>query len=246
MSGWLGPLIQGATSLYGAYTANQAGQRQQQAAQQAAAMQQQTTQQALTQQQGATDQQLNLLTQIYNQQRQDGAPYRAAGQQGIGQFAAQVGNGFQQSPGYQWTQDEAMRGVMANQSARGLVNSGSTLRALQDRSANLANQEYGNYMNRLAALSGIGQTAAGQGMSAGQGYGAQAGNALGQNANAFNSLLTQGVGAGNNYLTQGAGAAASGQVQGANALMGGANALLSYWGNNSNNATGKPGQGWFG
>ena len=205
MSGWLGPLIQGATSLYGAYTANQAGQRQQQAAQQ-----------AMGQQQASTDQQLNLLTQMYNQQRQDSTPYREAGQQAVGQFAGQVGGGFQTSPGYEFAQNEAMRGVMANQSARGLVNSGSTLRALQDRSVGLANQEYGNYMNRLASLAGLGQTASsGQ---AGQMYGQQAAGVMGQ-----------GTQAANNYMTQGAGAAASGQVQGANALMGGANNLLSYW-----------------
>lgn len=207
MSGLLGPLIQGATSLYGAYTANQAGQQQQRAAQQAAA-----------QQQGATDQQVNLLTQIYNQNRQDNAPFRQAGMQGLAQYAGQVAQPFQQSPGYQWTQDEAQRAVMANQSARGLVNSGSTLRALQDRSANLANQEYGTYMNRLASLAGMGQTATGQGMAAGQSYGGQAAGAIGQ-----------GVSASNMFNTQGAGAAASGQVQGANALMGGANNLLSYW-----------------
>lgn len=207
MSGWLGPLIQGATSLYGAYSANQAANRQNNAAQQ-----------AMAQQQGATDQQLNLLTQIYNQNRADAAPYRAAGQQALGQYAANVSMPFTQTPGYQYTQDEAMRAVMANQSARGLVNSGSTLRALQDRAANLADQNYGNYMNRLAALTGIGQTATGQGMAAGQGYGGQASGVIGQ-----------GTSAANNYLTQGAGALASGQNQAANALMGGANNILSMW-----------------
>jgi hypothetical protein len=207
MSGWLGPLIQGATSLFGAYTANQAGRQQQQAAQQ-----------AMAQQQGATDQQLNLLTQIYNQNRADNAPFRQAGTQAVGQYAAQVAQPFQQTPGYQFTQDEAMRGVMANASARGLVNSGSVLRALQDRSANIADQTYGNYMNRLAALSGIGQTATGQGMAAGQGFGGQASGVIGQ-----------GTQAANNFMTQGAGAAAGGQINAANALMGGANNLLSYW-----------------
>jgi hypothetical protein len=207
MSGWLGPLIQGATSLYGAYAANQAARTQANAAQQAA-----------VQQQGATDQQLNLLQQIYNQNRADQAPYRAAGQQAVGQYAAQAAMPFQQTPGYQFTQDEAMRGVMANASARGLVNSGATLKALQDRAASLADQTYGNYMNRLAALSGIGQTATGATGAMGQGYAQGAAGVIGQ-----------GTSAANNYLTQGAGAIASGQNQAANALMGGANNLLSYW-----------------
>jgi hypothetical protein len=207
MSGWLGPLIQGAASLYGAYTADRNGQRMSGTAQNAA-----------NATQAATDQQLNLLTQIYNQNRADAAPYRAAGQQALGQYAANVAMPFTQTPGYQYTQDEAMRAVMANQSARGLVNSGSTLRALQDRAANLADQNYGNYMNRLAALTGIGQTATGQGMAAGQGYGGQASGVIGQ-----------GTAAANNFLTQGAGALASGQNQAANALMGGANNILSMW-----------------
>lgn len=221
MSGWLGPLIQGATSLYGAYTANQAGNRQAQAAQQAAA-----------QQQGATAQQVNLLQQIYNQNRADATPFRQAGTQAVGQFAAEAARPFTETPGYQFAQQEAMRGVLANASSRGLVNSGSVLRALQDRSVNLADQTYGNYMNRLAALSGIGQTAAGQGMAAGQSFGGQAAGAM-----------QQGVGAANNFMTAGAGAQASGMTQGANALMGGANNLLAYWGQQERNPQGKPGQG---
>lgn len=210
MSGWLGALpalLQGGASLYGAYTANQAGRQQQQAAQQAAA-----------QQQAATGQQLNLLAQIYNQNRADAAPFRQAGTQAVGQFAAEAARPFQETPGYQFVQNEAQRAVLANASSRGLVNSGAVLRALQDRSASLADQTYGNYMNRLASLSGLGQTAAGQTMAAGQGYGGQASGVIGGGTQAVN-----------NFLTGGAGAQASGMVQGANALMGGANNILSYW-----------------
>lgn len=181
----LGPLISAGASIYGATQASRAGQTQANAANNAAAMQQQATQ--------------NQLAML--------APWRQAGERGLNLFADQVAQPFQQSPGYQFTYDEAMRGVMQNQAARGLVGSGSTLRALQDRGAGLASQEYGNYMNRLAALSGLGQTAAGQGAG----------------------FVGQGAQAANNYLTAGAGAQASGQVQGANALMGGANNLLSYY-----------------
>jgi hypothetical protein len=204
---WIAPLLQGGASLYGAYTANQAGRTQANAANQAAQTQA-----------NSTNAQLNLLAQMYNQSRDDMAPYRSAGQAGLGAYAANLAQPFQQTPGYQFLQNEAMRGVMANQSARGMVNSGATLRALQDRAAGIADQSYGQYMNRLAALSGIGQTAAGQGASAAQGYGGQAAGVMGQGAQAQNQ-----------FLTQGAGALASGQNQAANALMGGANNLLSYW-----------------
>lgn len=82
----------------------------------------------------------------------------------------------------------------------------------------IADQTYGNYMNRLAALSGIGQTAVGQGQQAAQTYGT-----------AGSGVIGQGTQATNQFLTAGAGAAASGQNQAANALMGGANNLLSYY-----------------
>lgn len=204
---WIAPLAQAGASIYGAYTANQAGQAQQRAAQQ-----------AITQQQGATDAQMNLLSQMYNQNRADAAPYRAAGQAGLDAYAANLSQPFQQTPGYQFMQNEGQRAVMANAAANRMVNSGATLRALQDRGMGIADQTYGQYMNRLAALSGIGQTAVGQGQQASQGYGQAGSGVLGQNAAA------QGQ-----YLTGGAGAAASGQVQGANALMGGANNILSYY-----------------
>lgn len=204
---WLAPLASAGASIYGAYSANRAGQQQQQAAQQAGQLSS-----------NATNAQTNLLAQMYNQNRQDAAPYRAAGQAGLDAFAGQLSQPFDQTPGYQFTQNEAMRGVMGQQAARGLVNSGGTLRALQDRAAGIASQGYGDYMNRLAALSGVGQTAVGQGQQASQGYG----NAAGQ-------AMAQGAGMQGQYLTGGAGAAASGQNQAANALMQGSNNLLSYW-----------------
>lgn len=196
----IGPLLTAGTSIYGAMQANRAGERQANAARDAAAAQQATA-----------GNQLSML-----------APWRQAGERGLNLFADQVAQPFQQSPGYQFAYDEAMRGVMQNQAARGLVGSGSTLRALQDRGAGLASQEYGNYMNRLAALSGLGQTAAGQGAG----------------------FMGQGTAAANNFLTAGAGAQASGQVQGANALMGGANNLLTYFMQNQPSRPAKPGQGY--
>lgn len=214
---WLAPLAQIGTSLYGAYTANQAGQQQQRAAQQ-----------AMTQQQGATDAQMNLLAQMYNQNRADAAPYRAAGQAGLDAYAANLSGDFRNTPGYQFAQSEGMRGVMANQAANRMVNSGATLRALQDRGMGVADQTYGNYMNRLAALSGIGQSAVGQGQQASMGYG-QAGA----------GVIGQGTQAANQFLTAGAGAAASGQNQAANALGGGVNSLLQYYAMGQ-----KPGGGW--
>ena len=204
---WIAPLVQAGTSIYGAYTANQAGRQQQQAAQQ-----------AMQQQQGATDAQMNLLSQMYNQNRADAAPYRAAGQAGLDAYQQNLSGDFRNTPGYQFAQSEGMRGVMANAAANRMVNSGATLRALQDRGMGIADQTYGQYMNRLAALSGIGQTAVGQGQQAAMGYGQQGAGVIGQ-----------GTQAANGYLTAGAGAAAGGQNQAANALMQGGNNLMTWW-----------------
>lgn len=226
---WLAPLASAGASIYGASQANRAGQQQNNAALQAAQMQANAANQAAQAQANTTNAQTNLLAQMYNQNREDQAPYRAAGQNALTAYMQNLEGGFQNTPGYQFMQNEAQRAVMANAAAGRNVNSGATLKALQDRSAGLADQTYGNYMQRLGAAMGMGQNAAAQTGSAAQNYGATTANVLGQGTQATNNLLTQSAGLQGNYLTAGAGAQASGQNQAANALMGGANNLLSYY-----------------
>jgi hypothetical protein len=60
--------------------------------------------------------------------------------------------GFEQytrSSGYNNIFDEAMRGVTANAASRGLLSSGATIRASQDRAGQLAQQNYGNFLQQL-------------------------------------------------------------------------------------------------
>lgn len=60
------------------------------------------------------------------------------------------------SPAYQYTVDQALKGALASSSATGALQSGATLKALQDRAANLAygdfsaerNFAYGNYSDQ--------------------------------------------------------------------------------------------------
>src|SRR5215472_3089612 len=80
--------------------------------------------------------------------------------------------------------------------SQGMLRSGATIKAEQDRAAQLANQEFGNYYNRLGALSTLGFNAAGGIANAGQNLVAnEEGNAQSQNtaliggANAQNSIL---------------------------------------------------------
>jgi hypothetical protein len=182
---WLAPALQAGTALYGAYSANQAGQTAANAGNNALALQ----------------------GQMYNQSRADSAPWRAAGQQVLPGLVAATQGGFQQSPGYQFQVDEALRQSNNRLAALGLTNSGAAQRETMRIAQGLAAQDYGNWFNRGAAVAGLGQAAQQQSNALGSQYGQTAGNVM------------QNIG----------GAVASAQNQGANALMQGANNLASWW-----------------
>jgi hypothetical protein len=65
---------------------------------------------------------------------------------------------FKQSSGYENILNSAMRGVTAEAASRGLLNSGAALRRYQDRSVDLADRTYQNY---LAQILGASQQATG-------------------------------------------------------------------------------------
>ena len=107
----------------------------------------------------------------FEMQRNDLGPYREAGlaplqaQQALlglqGQPAADAAMAqFQQSPGYAWQMAEGQRAVESSAAAQGLLRSGATLKALQERGQQLANQDFSNYYNRLMDLSKMGQNSA--------------------------------------------------------------------------------------
>jgi len=54
-------------------------------------------------------------------------------------------NAFHNSPGYQYRQDQAAKGVLTSLAARGLSGSGAELKALSDRASNVANQDYTDF-----------------------------------------------------------------------------------------------------
>ena len=100
-----------------------------------------------------------------------------------------------------------------------MLHSGSRLQELTRYGQGMANQEYGAWLNRLAALAGVGQTATSQTA----GLGANAANAVG------NAYLQGGQAQGNAYM-QGGQAQAQGITGQANAILGGANAGLGLYG----------------
>ena len=111
------------------------------------------------------------------QLRADLAPYTEAGTNALAPTQALLGlsgpeaaqeamANYQQSPGYQYQFDQGMRAVQSNAAANGMLNSGATLKALQDRGNQLGNIDFGTYYNRLLQVAQMGQnSAAGVGAS---------------------------------------------------------------------------------
>lgn len=66
---------------------------------------------------------------------------------------------FYKSPDYQFAYDEGLRATNAGLAARGLSNSGRAMKELTRYGQGMASQQLGTYLNRLASLAGVGQTA---------------------------------------------------------------------------------------
>jgi len=99
---------------------------------------------------------------------------------------------FQETPGYQFRFDEAMRATDIMGRARGRRYSGGTIREAERYASGLAEQEYGNYFARLQGMSGTGVTS-GQNIGAfGAGAVANAGTArLGAAASRASGIANQ-------------------------------------------------------
>ena len=77
---------------------------------------------------------------------------------------------FQAGPGYRYAVDQSLDGIARSAAARGADVGGNTLAALSDRAGNMANQEYGSWLDRLnsyvspelAATSGVAGAEAGK------------------------------------------------------------------------------------
>ena len=71
----------------------------------------------------------------------------------------QLTSGFKETPGYQFQLQQGLNAIQGSAASKGLLHSGATLKALNNYAQGQANQEYGDYYNRLAAMAGYGQTA---------------------------------------------------------------------------------------
>ena len=166
----------------------------------------------------ATDEATQLQREMYQQTREDQAPYREAGYNALAQMQRTAGNvpgafkfgagDYQADPGYAFRLSEGQKALDRQAAARGGLISGGALKAAQRYGQEMGSQEFGNAFNRAltsyntgvasenqlynrqAALSGIGQTATNLVGQAGQNYGTSVGNALiNQGANVGNARM---------------------------------------------------------
>ena len=78
--------------------------------------------------------------------------------------------GFQASPGYNFALEQGNQGLERQQAARGMRLGGPAMKEAIRYNSGVASQEYGNFYNRLAGLSGTGQTAVNNISAGGQNY----------------------------------------------------------------------------
>lgn len=108
--------------------------------------------------------------EMYYQNREDLAPYREAGQYGLNALRGLLtdGSALKTSPGYQFRLNEGLRGVDRNAAAKGMLDSGSRLKAIERYGQDYASGEYNNLWNKYASLAGVGQSATSTGVANGQ------------------------------------------------------------------------------
>lgn len=111
----------------------------------------------------------------------------------LGAGTSNAFNNYLNSAGYKFQLGQGIDAINGSQAARGILNSGSTAKALESFGQGLAGQTFNNYLDQLGNVSQSGLTAAGQIGAAGTGGGASAAQAT-QNG---------GVNMGNAFTTAG-------------------------------------------
>lgn len=137
-----------------------------------------------------------LQSQMYQQQREDLAPWRQAGSNALDQINALLQNpsSVEQTPGYQWRMGQGMQALQRSAPGQGGLYSGRAGKALERFGQGFASNEFTDQYNRLANLAGLGQTSAtNSALAAGQ-YGQSVGNTL---QNMGNARAAGTIGAGN-------------------------------------------------
>lgn len=128
----------------------------------------------------------DMQWKMFDQSRADFAPWREEGGKAIGMLGdmLQPGYDYTASPGYQFRLSEGLRGVENSAAARGLLQSGGTLKGIDRYAEGLAASDFNDAFNRAASVAAGGQqvnTTLGQ---LGASAATNAGNAVMAGANA--------------------------------------------------------------
>lgn len=121
----------------------------------------------------------------------DDAGYNKAVAEYNDYISGRAGNGgslsqsvLENDPGYQFRLEQGNKAIENQARAAGKYYSPSTVKALTQYGQGFASNEFGNVYNRLAGLSGVGQTAANQLGQLGANYAGNVGNLMTSGANA--------------------------------------------------------------
>ena len=100
---------------------------------------------------------------------------------------------FQDSTGFQFRTDRGIDAITGNRATRGLLNSGGTLKALNDFGQGIGSEEFSNFLAQLGALQGSGLNAAFNTASQGTSGGAGAASAGLRGVQNINAIRRQGT-----------------------------------------------------
>ena len=190
---------------------------------------------AARQQAQAYNQAQQFQQNVYNQTDQNLSPYVGTGtnalyslasllglpggSSGQGSGAAAAYQAFTDPPYYQFPLQQGEQSLDQSAAARGLALSGGQMNALQHYAQNYAGQQFGDYMNALSGLAGMGSSAA---------------FALGSQGNASAGTLLNALGGQGNALARGTTASSSALMSGignALSLLAGTNTAPGVLGN---------------
>jgi hypothetical protein len=155
-------------------------------------------------------QSLAFQREMYEQNREDMAPWRDTGENALNRlwYKTKKGPGsFRKSPGYKFAFEQGVNALDRSAAARGRLNSGAQDKALTRYGQGMANQEYDNFLNRYyqsltpyQSLAGVGQTATSTTANMGQ----NAANSIaGIYNNIGNTQLSAGDARASGYINQG-------------------------------------------
>ena len=175
---------------------------------------------AAAQKEAALREGIGTIQKQYGETTERYAPYEKFGGEqlnALGTFMEEKDPSAYLDPGYQFRQEQAMKGIEGTAAGKGMLKSGDTLRALETYGQDMASQEYNNAFNRYLGEGGFRSNLAGQ---FGMGSARDLGRFGQQSSNSIANMLG-GVGEAQASGTQGAGQAWGDFASGAGNALGG-------------------------